>query len=196
MQITPFVASFSLVYLQLNTCFDLFLILFCSTNTPSTQIPLDREHASLLNAIQHPCKPHALLLPPFFPFSLRQHDLKPFSHHQNPHTSRDSLAFFLPIRLDLRSDASQIAQLAQRKRLVDDFQRFAQRSLHRIENPVGRAEFQARRQRVELRDERRPRGCDEDGAFGCVLEEMKGGCGERKNDRVDFPAVCGEDGGN
>lgn len=48
---------------------------------------------------------------------------------------------------------------------------------------------------MELRDERRPRGCDEDGAFGCVLEEIKGGCGERKNDRVDFPAVCGEDGG-
>ena len=36
---------------------------------------------------------------------------------------------------------------------------------------------------------------DEDGAFGCVLEEMKGGCGERKNDRVDFPAMCREDGG-
>ena len=48
---------------------------------------------------------------------------------------------------------------------------------------------------MELRDERRPRGCDEDGAFGCVLEEIKGGCGERENDRVDFPAVCGEDGG-
>lgn len=24
---------------------------------------------------------------------------------------------------------------------------------------------------------------------------MKGGCGERENDRVDFSAVCGEDGG-
>lgn len=48
---------------------------------------------------------------------------------------------------------------------------------------------------MELRDEGRSLGCDEDGAFGCVLEEVESGCGERKNDCVDFAAMRGEDRG-